>query len=156
MFQLPPEGAQETVGFGKSVPAPPGPRNLPPVGRTSSQNVPVAASTKFQIPAAKKQKLNHASDDQSAASASDSAKIKQELRAPKPAKVPNWAPEGYYYVKSVSFVPFFFKAILLIFALALPPHAQAKDKEGRGRSREEGGRAAGQRRNRALGRCLRG
>jgi hypothetical protein len=156
MLQLPLEGAQEIVGYGNNVPAPPGPRNLASVGRTSSQNIPAAASTNRQIPAAKKQKLNHASDDQSAASASEPAKVKQELAVSKQAKVPNWAPEGYYYVKAVSFLPFFCKIIRLIFALALPSQAQAKAKAGRGRRREEGSRAAGQRRNRAFGRCLRG
>ncbi|KAH8773100.1 hypothetical protein F5882DRAFT_465034 [Hyaloscypha sp. PMI_1271] len=97
---LPLEGAQEIVGFGNNVPSPPGPRNLASVGRTSSQNIPAAASTNRQTPAAKKQKLNHASDDQSAASASEPAKVKQELAVSKQAKVPNWAPEGYYYVKA--------------------------------------------------------
>jgi hypothetical protein len=156
MFQLLPEGAQEVVGFDKNVPAPPGSCNIAPVGLASSQNIPATASTNRQIPAAKKQKLNHSSDDQSAASASDPAKVKQELGVLKPAKVVNWAPEGYYYVKAVSFLPFFCNIIRLIFALALPPQAQAKDEAGRGRSREEGDRTAGERRNRALGRCLRG
>ncbi|KAE9382135.1 hypothetical protein N431DRAFT_458673 [Stipitochalara longipes BDJ] len=51
-------------------------------------------------PAAKKQKLNPAPNVQSPASTSKDDIFKQEPDAPKPAKIANWAPEGYYFVKA--------------------------------------------------------
>jgi hypothetical protein len=61
-------------------------------------------------PAAKKQKLNPAPRAPSLTPAANPAKVKGEPGIPKQAKVSHWAPEGYYYVKAVSFLsPYCFK-----------------------------------------------
>jgi hypothetical protein len=78
-----------------------GSASTPPVPGHAT-NLPAVSNPTDNCPAAKKQKLNPVPSTQSSASALKDNEIKQEPNIPKSAKVSNWAPEGYYFVKAVS------------------------------------------------------
>ncbi|PMD32672.1 hypothetical protein L207DRAFT_639947 [Hyaloscypha variabilis F] len=96
--QAPPSAAPSSCRGGSSSAAN-GSASTPPVPGHAT-NLPAVSNPTDNCPAAKKQKINPVPSTQSSASALKDNEIKQEPNIPKSAKVSNWAPEGYYFVKA--------------------------------------------------------